>query len=307
MKKIITIAAAMLAAVCWLGAAEPETPKNDIRHETKSFKVGNFNSLNLNSIFDATVSRSSKCSLKITAPDDIMEYVEVTVSDGTLELSLGSIPNKVQRKYSHDGYVLKAEITMPELCGLGMTGASKIRCNNPFDIGDKEFKLDLSGATKVNGLNITARSIEGDISGAPYVDLKGKFGRAEMDVSGAPKADFDFNAGELDMDVCGAANLEVKGIFENIFVEASGAAKINLSGEAKTLRAEASGASNFRASNLTVEIADASTSGTANCSVNATKKAILSSTGVSNIKYKDNSGLEVEIKGLAKQSSIRKI
>ena len=185
MKKIIAIAAAMLAAVCWLGATEPEAPKNDIRYETKSFDVRNFNSLELSSVYNATLSRSSQCSLKITAPDDIMEYVVVRVSDGTLELSLGSIPNKIQRKYNNGGYDLKAEITMPELCGLEMTGASKISCNDSFDIGNKEFELDLSGATKVNGLNITARSIEGDISGAPYVDLKGKFGSAEMDVSGA--------------------------------------------------------------------------------------------------------------------------
>lgn len=307
MKKIIAIAAAMLAAVCWLGATEPEAPKNDIRYETKSFNVRNFNSLELSSVYNATLSRSSQCSLKITAPDDIMEYVVVRVSDGTLELSLGSIPNKIQRKYNNGGYDLKAEITMPELCGLEMTGASKISCNDSFDIGNKEFELDLSGATKVNGLNITARSIEGDISGAPYVDLKGKFGSAEMDVSGAPTADFDFNAGELDMDVSGAANLEVKGTFENIFVEASGATKINLSGESKALRAEASGASNLKASNLVVETAEVSTSGTADCSVNATKRAILSSTGVSNIKYKNNSGLDVEIKELSKASSIRKM
>ena len=118
MKKIIAIAAAMLAAVCWLGATEPEAPKNDIRYETKSFNVRNFNSLELSSVYNATLSRSSQCSLKITAPDDIMEYVVVRVSDGTLELSLGSIPNKIQRKYNNGGYDLKAEITMPEHCGL---------------------------------------------------------------------------------------------------------------------------------------------------------------------------------------------
>lgn len=307
MKKMILTAVAMIAAALCLGAAEPVTPKDNVKYVTQTFNVANFNALELSNTFDVTVTRSSKYSVKVTAPDEIMDYVIAKVDEGTLELYLKNLPQNLRRRYDDDGFDLKAEIAMPELRGLEMSGATKFRTSDTFDIGSREFDLDVSGASKVEGLSIKAGSIESDVSGASAVKMNGKFSKAELDISGASNSNFKIDADDLNLEISGACNFDLDGTFGSMIVEASGAVNASISGSAKTLNAEASGAAKLKASGLTAEKVNAATSGTAYCVVNATRQVVLSSTGVSSLRYKDNSGLDVEIEELSKTASIKKM
>lgn len=307
MKKMILTAVAMLAAALCLGAAEPETPKDNVKYVTQNFNVANFDALELSNTFDVTVTRSSSYSVKVTAPDEVMDYVIARVDGGTLELYLKNFPQNLRRRYDNDGFDLKAEITMPELRGLEMSGATKFRTSDTFDIGGREFDLDVSGASKVERLSVKAGSIECEVSGASSVNMDGKFGKAELDFSGASNSNFKLDADDLDLEISGASNLDLDGTFGSMIVDASGAVNASVSGSAKTLDADASGAAKLKASSLTAEKVNATTSGTAYCAINATKRAVLSSTGVSSLRYKDNSGLDVEIEELSKTASIKKL
>jgi hypothetical protein len=317
MKKLMIIMAALIAAAGSVGAVEKSTepvPGNDVSevqkkeivYKTKTYDVKNFNKLEVSSIFQVTLTRSSNFSLKIKAPEDIMKYVVVKVRENTLELSIDNVPKSLGRKYE-EGYDVDAEISMPELRGLEMSGATKFTTSDTFDIGSREFDLDVSGASKVEGLSIKAGSIDYEASGASHVDMNGKCDRAELDISGATKSNLKIDADDLELDVSGASDLDLDGTFDSMSIDASGAVNASISGSVKTLTVEASGATKLKASGLTAENAKASTSGTANCTINATKSVVLSSTGVSSLKYKNYSGLDVIIEELSKTASISKL
>ena len=318
MKKLMIVMAALIAAAGSVGAvensAEPvpgndasDAQKKEIVYKTKTYDVRNFKELEVSSIFNVTLTRSSNFSLKIKAPEDIMEYVVARVRENTLELGLDNVPRSISRKYDDGGYDLEAEISMPELCGLEMSGATKFTTSDTFDIGSKEFDLDVSGAAKIEGLSIKAGSIDCEVSGASHVYMSGKCGRAELDISGASNSNLKIDADDLELDVSGASDLDLDGTFGSMSIDASGAVNASISGSVKTLTAEVSGAAKIKASGLTAENAKASTSGTSSCTVNATRRVVLSSTGVSSLRYKDNSGLDVEIEELSKTASIKKL
>lgn len=318
MKKLMMIMAAMIAAVGSMGAVENRTepvPGNDVSeaqkreivYKTKTYDVRNFKELEFSSIFDVTLTRSSNFSLKIKAPEDILDYVEVRVRENTLELNLKDLPRSISKKYNSSNYELKADISMPELYGLEMSGASKFTTSDTFDIGSREFDMDVSGASKVDGLSIKAGSIECEVSGASSIEMSGQCDRAELDISGAPKVNIKLDADDLGMEVSGASNFDLDGTIGSLRADVSGAANASISGTANTLKADVSGAAKLKASSLAAQRAEVSTSGTAYCNVNVIRQATFSSTGVSSIRYEDNSGLDVEIEELSKTSSIRKM
>jgi len=84
--------------------------------ETKEYTFSDFNEVEISSAFEFDISQSSSYSVRVTADDNVLEKVEVTKEGNTLKIGLKTIP-------SLGPATLKAEVTMPELRGLSVSGA----------------------------------------------------------------------------------------------------------------------------------------------------------------------------------------
>ncbi len=297
MKKLLFFGAAALAMVAAMGFSftgdlKGETPYQsvpsgkDYGYTTCKFDCKGFTELDLSGSVKVNLVKSDKYKVEVTLPQELEEYLLVRVEGGELKIGWKRIiPSKFQKNSGN--WTCEAEIAMPELRELEMSGATNLQCNDTFDLGRGEFSLDLSGASKVAALNVNADKIEADISGACSYKVTGIFNEAELDISGASKGIFTINADRLEAEVSGAGNTTIDGSFGKADIEVSGACEMRLKGKVGTLKADASGAAKFNAMGAETGDAILQTSGAASCSVNVTRSITISdATGASTIRYK---------------------
>lgn len=318
MKKFMFIGAAALAMFTATGFTAPvgypaesmyltTTSKVDAEYTTCKFNCKDFSGLELSGIVEVNLVKSDSYKVEITLPNVLQEYLQVYVNHGILKIGWNkNIPAKLQKELGN--WTCKAEIAMPKLRKLEMSGATSLKCDDTFDLGREEISLDLSGASKIKSLNVNAEKLDAEISGACSYKLTGNFNEAELDLSGAASGSFKINADKAEVDVSGAAKTNMDGNFGKIEVDASGACILNLNGKVGKLEVDASGASNVKAMDAEIEDALLETSGTANCSVNVTNSLMIEdATGASHINYKAPKNLGVMTKSIGRMASVNRV
>ena len=283
------------------------TSKVDAEYTTCKFNCKDFSGLELSGIVEVNLVKSDSYKVEITLPNVLQEYLQVYVNHGILKIGWNkNIPANLQKKLGN--WTCKAEIAMPKLRKLEMSGATSLKCDDTFDLGREEISLDLSGASKIKSLNVNAEKLDAEISGACSYKLTGNFNEAELDLSGAASGSFKINADKAEVDVSGAAKTNMDGNFGKIEVDASGACILNLNGKVGKLEVDASGASNVKAMDAEIEDALLETSGTANCSVNVTNSLMIEdATGASHINYKAPKNLGVMTKSIGRMASVNRV
>lgn len=283
------------------------TSKLDAEYTNCKFNCKDFSGLELSGIVEVNLVKSDSYKVEITLPNVLKEYLQVWVNNGVLKIGWNkNIPSKLQKELGN--WTCKAEIAMPKLRKLEMSGATSLKCDDIFDLGREEISLDLSGASKIKSLNVNAEKLDAEISGACSYKLTGNFNEAELDLSGAASGSFKINADKAEVDVSGAAKTNMDGNFGKIEVDASGACILNLNGKVGKLEVDASGASNVKAMDAEIEDALLETSGTANCSVNVTNSLMIEdATGASHINYKAPKNLGVMTKSIGRMASVNRV
>ena len=318
MKKFMFIGAAALAMFAATGFTAPAgyqaesmylttTSKLDAEYTNCKFNCKDFSGLELSGIVEVNLFKSDSYKVEIILPNVLKEYLQVWVNNGVLKIGWNkNIPSKLQKELGN--WTCKAEIAMPKLRKLEMSGATSLKCDDTFDLGREEISLDLSGASKIKSLNVNAEKLDAEISGACSYKLTGNFNEAELDLSGAASGSFKINADKAEVDVSGAAKTNMDGNFGKIEVDASGACILNLNGKVGKLEVDASGASNVKAMDAEIEDALLETSGTANCSVNVTNSLMIEdATGASHINYKAPKNLGVMTKSIGRMASVNRV
>lgn len=244
---------------------------------TKEIAVGNFNSIEVSSSFDVVIEKGLTHSVSITLPEEFEQYLIARVSyDGTLILGMDTRNMPVKTRLEKKNVI--AMITLPKLKDLEVSGVSKVTLNDEFTCD--EFELEMSGTSKVSGLDISAREIKVECSGTSKVvgDLDGN--EVELSVSGGSAAECVMNAGKLE-------------------VEVSGASRAILEGKAGDIDVEVSGASSLKAWDLDVKYAEAEVSGASSAEINVSERLEAEAKGASSIYYPSNvkNLIEKEISG----------
>ncbi len=217
----------------------------------KEYDYEDFTKIEISHYFEYDISRADNFSLKISTHENLIEKLDVSKSGQTLKI--GFKPLNIANTDA------KAIITLPELEGLEISGASKgdvhgFKSSRDFDLqisgasqADIDIetgytRIDISGASKVNGRLKTGDS-RIKISGASHCNLDGTAGRTDIEVSGASGFDSpDFFLGDTSVDISGASNatINTKGILD---IELSGASTLNYLGNPKLGKVDVSGAS----------------------------------------------------------------
>ena len=283
------------------------TPKGDVDYTKCKFNCKDFTGLDLSGIVDVNLVKSDSYKVEVTLPSVLQEYLLVWVRNGVLKIGWNKpIPSKLQRQL--DNWTCKAEIAMPELRKVEMSGTTSLRCDDTFDLGRGELSLDLSGASHIKSLKANAGKLDAEISGASSCITYGSFHEVELDLSGASSNNFMIKTDKLEADISGATKVSLDGDFGKVELDASGACEVNLKGTIGTLEVDASGASNVKALNAETENAVLETSGASNCSVNVTRSIMIEdATGASNIRYKAPEDLGVMIKSIGRTASLERV
>jgi len=204
----------------------------------EEFNFIDFTRVDVGHAFEVEVAQSGSYSVSITADDNLFDYIQVSKAGATLKIGL-------QSGYSYQSVTLRAEITMPDLHGLDLNGATRGTVSG-FSSTDK-LDIEVSGASSLDMVDMSA----GDI---------------KIEISGASRVTGDITAGDAEFDVSGASAVELEGSASDILVEASGASHVKLAG-------------------FTVNDADVKLSGASRATVNMDGRLDADLSGASNLSY----------------------
>ncbi|HUF60979.1 MAG TPA: head GIN domain-containing protein [Verrucomicrobiales bacterium] len=200
---------------------------------SKEYPLSEFSRVAASNAFQVEITRTPQHSVIVTVDDNLVDYLDVTQSGETLRIGLE--PNVNVRKAT-----LNAEITMPALSGVDISGAVRTTIAG-FSSGGP-FDAELSGATNLRGdiQNGDARFV---ISGASKLELQGSAAKLEVSASGASEAQLgEYLSSDAVIEVSGASNaiVHTTGALE---AEATGASSVRYVGQPGEVKRRISGAS----------------------------------------------------------------
>jgi hypothetical protein len=218
---------------------------------TKHYDYSGFTGLRVDNAFAATVTRGDAFGVRVTVDDNLVKYLRVELKGDALHIGLDP-------SMSYQNTTLKAEVTMPSLQAMEVTGASTADVQG-FASQDA-LDLRLSGAGKVNltGMSVgevtidvsggahlsggfQAQELHGEVSGAGRVSLEGSASRAQLEASGAGRLDLvSLTLQDADLQLSGGASGTVR-VTGTLNVDASGGAHLDYYGSPTQVRTDVSG------------------------------------------------------------------
>jgi hypothetical protein len=202
----------------------------------KPFDLAGFSKLSAGNAFQVTVAQGTAFSVVVTIDDNLVEHLDVAKSGDTLRVRLK--PNMGVRNAT-----LKAQITMPELTGLDLSGATHTTLAG-FS-SEKPLTVGLSGASHLHG-DLKSGDARFHLSGASELELRGSASKLNVSASGASHVRLDqFSSKDATVDASGASHVSINAA-DKLEAEASGASQVRYLGQPQVLKSRASGASSIR-------------------------------------------------------------
>ena len=216
MKRTSTLVLVVLVAL--LVSCTPVTISGSGNVVTQEEAITRFDKVDASQSFEVDISQGEAYSVIIRVDDNVLPHLQVVKQGDALKIGL-----KPGQVYSIQKATMQAEVIMPELTGLDLSGASHATISG-FE-STKDLIVDLSGSSSLRG-DIEAGSASFDLSGSGDVTLTGSAGDVAIDASGSsdvdltdfPVADANINAsgssrvtvnpsGRLDVDATGASDV----------------------------------------------------------------------------------------------------
>ncbi|HOG48458.1 MAG TPA: DUF2807 domain-containing protein [Anaerolineae bacterium] len=147
---------------------------------TREYAEAGFTALDIDSAFVVTVTQGDGFKLTVTADDNLLDYVRVTQSQGTLRITIDS---SGFQSFSSTGQ--EAAITMPRLTAVRLGRAC--RATLAGFAGGASFAADLGGASRLSG-DVQANDIRLDAHSASQLDLTGRATSLTLSADGASSA-----------------------------------------------------------------------------------------------------------------------
>lgn len=154
------------------------TPSGEVVTETR--QVGEFDKVALSDIGTLIIKPGASASLTVKADKNLMPYVTVETSGGTLEIGLDTRG----RIYKLDANTtLEYELTAPSITAVINSGSGKVT-GGPFSGG--AFSITDSGSGAVDLTDVSVLSLSSTVSGSGAVKIEsGVTGAQEVTVSGS--------------------------------------------------------------------------------------------------------------------------
>ena len=184
--------------------------------ETRNFDFSDFTKVEVSFTFDVEVVQSGGFSVSVTTNENIFDYLALEKDGDTLRIKL--------KDGSYTVASLKANVTMPDLFSVTVTGASKaavsgFNSNHALEVkatgassvtlsaiksGDARVSVD--GASRVKG-TLEAAGCNFSVEGASNIELTGKSGFLNLIATGASHATLkDFVSSGVSVQFSGASS-----------------------------------------------------------------------------------------------------
>jgi len=210
---------------------------------TEEFEFSDFTRVEVGSAFQVEIVQADSYRVSVTADDNLFEYIQVSKQGETLKIGLKLLP--LRPLFT----TLRAEITMPPIYDLDLSGATKgtlsgfsstenldieVSGASSLDMSDmaaSDIEFELSGASRVRGDITASGNARLNLSGASSVQLQGAAGDLAIDASGASRAELDnFPVASADVKLSGASGATVN-LDGRLDADLSGASRLSYSGE----------------------------------------------------------------------------
>ncbi|MGD2148319.1 MAG: head GIN domain-containing protein [Anaerolineae bacterium] len=205
---------------------------------TQEEHISGFDRLVVGNAFKVDIRQGETFSVVVRVDDNLLGKLAVEKRGSTLHIGL-----KPGLGLSLQDVTQEAEVTMPELAGLELSGAPRATVS-----GFKSTKcldVDVSGASQLLG-EIGAGDARFDVSGSSGVTLRGSAGNVIVYARGASTVDLaDLPVADASVKAVGASNVTVNpsGILD---ANASGASHVYFVGNPRLGSWEASTASSIK-------------------------------------------------------------
>jgi len=201
---------------------------------TENHQLSDFNKVNIEGGFKVVLKQDSSLTLKITADDNLLKYIKVSVDDHRLHV------------YTQKNFCSSGELTL----NIGVKNLEEIKGSGAVDVSadgklvTKDINFKFSGASKVN-LELNAANVTTHSSGATELNLKGQATSHYIDLSGVGKVHaFDFVVGSCEIHTMGAGECDVN-VLNAINVHSTGASEVKYKGNPTSVSNDKSGASSL--------------------------------------------------------------
>jgi hypothetical protein len=202
---------------------------------TQKEPITDFDRVDISHSFEVAISQGEGFSVVIRVDDNLVEHLNVVKSGDSLKIGL-----KPARSYNFRNAILEAEVTMPELTGLDLSGASNVTITG-FSSAEA-LSVGLSGSSSLHG-DIEAGDASIKLSGSSDVTLNGSAGDLTIDASGSSDANLgDFPVADADVKLSGSSTATVNPS-GRLDVSASGASNVYYLGDPTLGKINTSGSS----------------------------------------------------------------
>ena len=187
---------------------------------TEEFDLTGFDKVDASYGFSVSISQGDTFGVEVSIDDNLVEYLRVEKQGSTLKIGLAP-----GRDYIGTGAT--AEVTMPELTGLELSGGTRGTVSG-FK-SSRGLTVDVSGGSRLSG-DIEAGDARFDVSGGSRVTLSGSAEDGMIDAAGASRVDLaDFPVGDANVEASGASKVTVNAS-GRLDADASGASEITYLG-----------------------------------------------------------------------------
>jgi Putative auto-transporter adhesin, head GIN domain len=205
MRKELLLLLPCALATCFLFSCKRNIIIGSGNETTSTRTTAGYNNIEVSAPVDVTimVKEGAQPDLQLTGYENIMQYIKTDVEGNTLRIYS---PEGVDFEL---GKKMKANITVPSLASLSMSGANDAIIHGM--IVGKAFKLDVSGAGDIVIDNVTVSKLAADLSGAGKIEIKaGQVGQAAYDISGAGSINaFGLQSTEVEASVSGVGACDI--------------------------------------------------------------------------------------------------
>jgi hypothetical protein len=205
---------------------------------TQEEAITGFDKVDISQSFSVEIAQGEDFTVVIRIDDNLVEHLHVVKQGSTLKIGLD--PNQ---SYTILSATMEAEVTMPELVGLELSGNSDALVSG-FE-SSKSLVVDLSGNSDLHG-DIQAGDARFDVSGNSSVKLSGSAGNISIDASGSSEVDLtEFPASDGEVNASGASTVAVN-LSGRLDADASGASNIYYLGNPELGNTSSSGSSSIQ-------------------------------------------------------------
>lgn len=194
--------------------------KGDLVETT--FDVDSYSKVSIRGFMKVDYSSNPSDQLKIELQENLIEYLDVHVNNGTLYVEFD------ERISTSSGKTPVLHLSTPALEAINVAGA--IELTSIDTIKGDSFTLDVSGACEAN-ISLDVKYLRAETSGAGELALRGTADEADIEVSGAGSINaLDLQTKVANVQLSGAADMSIS-CSETLNTSISGAASLQYRGD----------------------------------------------------------------------------